>query len=188
VCREIDELVDRSLPAQDQFLQMRLSLQMHMAHLPQGSLWELVGEAVERVQAKIVGAAQQILQLREVGAAQMTLSLRMAGMGLRSTSAVAAQALILADVAVTAAAMQVRSADSRPISVASDDLLQLEWQAPRPTGCGAQRMPRRTQYAFSRCFPRPSARMTPCSQHATCRSTTTGALRCSWAHCSLPAP
>jgi hypothetical protein len=68
-------------------------------------------------------------------------------------SAVAAQALFLAGAAVMEAAMQGRSADFQPMSVASGDQLRLEWQAPH-ADAAANRVwaARWTAYAASPCL------------------------------------
>ena len=82
---------------------------MRIAHLPRITSWNLVGDSVERVEAKAAQATFAIMQRPEqadVRAGQLTLPLRHGGMGIRTTTASEAKASFLSAAAMAETTMR----------------------------------------------------------------------------------
>ncbi len=136
-CRAIDQLLELPLPAQDQFIILRSSLQMRVAHLPRVMPWDLAEAAVRRVEDKTASAAFRIAQRPEQqDRRQLTLPLRFGGMGILATSSSVANAAYLSAAAMTETAMRAGAPQFRPFAGPSAEGLTQMWQALHAEGAG----------------------------------------------------
>lgn len=132
VAKFIDGLQDIPLPLQDKFIIMRASTQMRLAHLPRVAPWNLVGEAIQRMESKVAEATFKLMSLPvqpELLASQVTLPLRYGGMGIRATSSLEAKAAFLSAAAVTQKVMSAGPLPFRPFSGPMGPGLIGDWHA-----------------------------------------------------------
>lgn len=131
VCQFIDDLMGLPLPAQDQFILLKSSLQMKLAHLPRIAPWSLVGDAIQLVESKVSEAAFQIMKCpdqADLRTGQLTLPLRLGGMGLRMTSESEAHASYLAAAAITQTEMREGPQQFQPFAGPKAPHLTQLWQ------------------------------------------------------------
>ena len=141
VCGIIDDLMGLPLPAQDQFILLKNSMQMRLAHLPRIAPWSLVGDAIQLVENKTSQAAFQIMQRpeqAELRTGQLTLPLRLGGMGLRMTSELEGQASFLAAAAITETAMREGPQQFRPFAGPKAPGLTQVWESLHAEGVEAE--------------------------------------------------
>ena len=144
VCQLIDDMMDLPLPSQDQFILLKSSLQMKLAHLPRIAPWRLVGDAIQTVESKTCQAAFQIMDCPEqadLRTGQLTLPLRLGGMGLRMTSESEADASYLAAAAIAQTAMREGPEQFQPFAGPNARRLAQLWQELHAKGEGAEVWP-----------------------------------------------
>lgn len=132
VCKVIEDLIALPLPLQDQFIVLRMSSQMRIAHLQRVTPWRLLKDATLGLEDKASQAAFTIMQRPlddDVKKGQLSLPLRFGGMGLRNTSELEAHAAYLSAVAVTEHAMRAGPQTYRPFSGPFAPELTHVWQA-----------------------------------------------------------
>jgi Reverse transcriptase (RNA-dependent DNA polymerase) len=131
VCDLIDDMMDLPLPSQDQFILLKSSLQMKLAHLPRIAPWNLIGDAIQTLELKTCQAAFQIMECPEradLRTGQMTLPLRLGGMGLRMTSESEADAAYLAAAAIAQTTMREGPEQFQPFAGPNAPRLKQLWQ------------------------------------------------------------
>jgi hypothetical protein len=140
----IDAVLETPLPAQDKFMILRASAQMRTAHLPRVVPWRLVGDAIQRTEAKVAEAAFQIMERPQQGgtsAAQMTLPLRHGGMGIRATTELEGDASFLSAAAIAETAFRDGVQQFRPFAGPDGPRLERIWQTLHAAGAASALWP-----------------------------------------------
>jgi hypothetical protein len=137
VCKAMDDLMALPLPTQDQFIILRSSLQMRLAHLPRLAPWPIVEAATLQAESKALRTTLQIMRRPDHDdARQLTLPLRFGGMGIQSTNASTAHAAFLSAAAMTEIALHDGPPQFRPFNGASAQGLTQTWQTLHAEGDG----------------------------------------------------
>lgn len=135
IIAQVDKLMQLPVSRQSQFILLRSSLSLRMAHLMRTVPWQNLEASTSRVEGAIADATAAIFQLPSHGAAsaplrtQMLLPLRHGGFGLRGTTPVEANAALVAGASKAQAAMQGGQTACKPFSGATRESLLTAWQA-----------------------------------------------------------
>ena len=129
LCKTIDLLADLPLPKQDQLILLRSSLQQRLAHLPRAAPWAPIKDAIHLLEDKVAQTALRVANCpQDTDRRQLTLPLRFGGLGIRTTSALEADAAFISAAAMTAAAMRGGSARFQPFDGPYGQNLRSCWQ------------------------------------------------------------
>lgn len=151
ICALVDQCMDLPLSKQTQFLLLRASLSVRMAHLQRSVAWRLLAPAATRVEQAVIAAVAKIFRLpvgegpgghtpvpgRELE--QMLLPIRHAGFGLPCSSEIGAKAAFLSGAASAQLVMKDAPEMFRPFDGPSRVTFQESWQelfADCATDCG----------------------------------------------------
>ena len=139
VISQVDKLMRLPLALQSQFALLRASLSQRMAHLMRTVLWPQLQADTSRVEQAILGAVAAIFRLPTPGVAanattasdraleQMKLPLRHGGFGLRSVSALEADAALVSAAAKAQAAVATGPEACHPFTGAARPPLLAAW-------------------------------------------------------------
>lgn len=134
VIAQVDKLMRLPATKQAQFILLRSSLSLRMAHLLRTVPWELLGPSTRRVEHAITQAAAALFQLPTRGggaggrtAEQLALPLRHAGFGLRVVTPVEADAAHVAGASKAQAAMKEGLESCKPFEGALRPVLLATW-------------------------------------------------------------
>ena len=175
ICKAIDLMLEIPLPAQDQFLILRSSLQQRLVHLPRIAPWALVGAAVQRVERKTAQAAFSIMQRPEqddVRDGQLTLAVRFGGIGIRVMSADEARAAMLSAAAYADTALRTGAQQFRTFAGPTGAEHTATWQELHPMGVEAELWPPNAVDVTDDCIDKllPSVQRTFSRHVAQCKS------------------
>ena len=134
VIAQVDKLKALPVSRQAQFVLLRSSLSLRMAHLMRTVPWGHLQPSVARVEAAIMAATTTLFQVPELGAAseravqQLRLPLRHGGFGLRDATSLVADAALVAGASKAQAAMKEGLDACKPFSGAVRPMLLQTWQ------------------------------------------------------------
>jgi hypothetical protein len=141
ICALVSKCMDLPLSKQTQFLLLRASLSVRMAHLQRTVKWELLGASVSRVEQAVISAVAKIFRLPEGPGAggnapsphgllmeQLRLPIRHAGFGLPRASELGAQAAFLSGAASAQLVMQDAPQMFRPFDGPDREDFLTSWQ------------------------------------------------------------
>jgi hypothetical protein len=141
VCALVSKCMNLPLSKQTQFLLLRASLSVRMAHLQRTVKWEFLGAPLSRVEQAVISATAQIFRLPTGPGAgdtgplptgplleQLRLPIRHAGFGLPSSSALGAQAAFLSGAASAQLVMKDAPLMFRPFDGPNKEDFRTSWQ------------------------------------------------------------